>query len=98
MLAFQFRPNQEDEYRKHWNVYHHFLGYALLVMIPMNIYKGIKILKPDNRTWKWAYNGILVLLGMVVLALEIATWATFLYKKCKKPKEESSSRKAEEDK
>ncbi|KAB2032955.1 hypothetical protein ES319_D05G414600v1 [Gossypium barbadense] len=96
ILAFQFKPTQEDEYRKHWNVYHHFLGYALLVMIPVNIYKGIKLLKPDNITWKWTYNGILVLLGVVVLAFEILTWAVFLYKKCcKKTVEESSPRRVE---
>ncbi|GMI63767.1 hypothetical protein like AT5G35735 [Hibiscus trionum] len=93
MLAFRFKPAREDEYRKHWNVYHHFLGYALLVMIPVNIYKGIKILKPDNRTWKWAYNGILVLLAMVVLALEIYTWAKFLCAKYyKKSNQGSNSR------
>ncbi|PPS09019.1 hypothetical protein GOBAR_AA11617 [Gossypium barbadense] len=96
ILAFQFKPTQEDEYRKHWNVYHHFLGYALLVMIPVNIYKGIKLLKPNNITWKWTYNGILVLLGVVVLALEIVTWAIFLYKKCcRKTAEESSPRRVE---
>ncbi|XVF77388.1 hypothetical protein PTKIN_Ptkin14bG0038900 [Pterospermum kingtungense] len=85
MLAFRLKPNREDEYRKHWNVYHHFLGYALLVMIPVNIYQGIKILKPDNQVWKWVYNGILVLLALVVLALEIYTWGKFLYGKCWKP-------------
>ncbi|XVF03813.1 hypothetical protein REPUB_Repub05bG0025300 [Reevesia pubescens] len=78
MLAFRLKPTRGDEYRKHWNVYHHFLGYTLLVMIPVNIYEGIKILKPDNRTWKWAYNGILVLLAMIVLGLEIYTWTKFL--------------------
>ncbi|XP_022735530.1 cytochrome b561 and DOMON domain-containing protein At5g35735-like [Durio zibethinus] len=81
MLAFRLKPTREDEYRKHWNVYHHFLGYSLLVMIPVNIYQGIKILKPDNRIWKWAYNGILVLLAMAVLAFEIYSWNKFLRSK-----------------
>ncbi|XP_007020750.2 PREDICTED: cytochrome b561 and DOMON domain-containing protein At4g12980 isoform X1 [Theobroma cacao] len=81
MLAFRLKPTKDDEYRKHWNVYHHFLGYSLLVMIPVNIYQGIQILKPDNTTWKWAYNGILVLLAMVVLALEVYTWTKFLYQR-----------------
>ncbi|XWS09770.1 hypothetical protein CRYUN_Cryun39dG0017900 [Craigia yunnanensis] len=84
MLAFLLKPTREDEYRKHWNVYHHLLGYSLLVMIPVNIYQGIKILKQDNRNWKWAYNGILVFLAMVVLALEIYTWTKFLCKKYKR--------------
>ncbi|KAK9024707.1 hypothetical protein V6N11_004865 [Hibiscus sabdariffa] len=93
MLAFRFKPAREDEYRKHWNVYHHFLGYALLVMIPVNMYKGIKILKPENRIWKWAYNGILVFLAMVVLVLEIYTWAKFLCAKYyKKSNQGSNSR------
>ncbi|KAE8713695.1 putative Stigma-specific Stig1 family protein [Hibiscus syriacus] len=93
MLAFRFKPGREDEYRKHWNVYHHFLGYALLVMIPVNIYEGIKILRPDNRIWKWAYDGILVFLAMVVLALEIYTWAKFLCAKYyKKGNQGSNSR------
>ncbi|XVF33962.1 hypothetical protein REPUB_Repub18cG0016200 [Reevesia pubescens] len=87
MLAFRLKPTREDEYRKHWNVYHHFLGYSLLVMIPVNIYQGIKILKPDNKSWEWAYNGILVLLGMVVLALEIYTWTKFLCNKHRRPRQ-----------
>lgn len=82
MLALRLRPSQKDEYRKYWNMYHHFLGYGLLVIIIMNIFKGIHILQAGNG-WKWAYIGILTILGAIVLGLEIVTWAKFCYDKQK---------------
>uniref|UniRef100_A0A2N9G7H4 DOMON domain-containing protein n=1 Tax=Fagus sylvatica TaxID=28930 RepID=A0A2N9G7H4_FAGSY len=56
MLAFRLKPKKTDEYRKHWNMYHHFLGYALLAVISVNIFQGISIVKPVH-TWKWVYIG-----------------------------------------
>lgn len=90
MLAFRLKPKVTDDYRKFWNMYHHFLGYGLLVIIVINIFKGISILK-GGEGWRWTYIGILALLGAIVLALEIVTWARFFKQKLKykSPKEES---------
>ncbi|PON41202.1 Cytochrome b561 and DOMON domain-containing protein [Parasponia andersonii] len=77
MLALRLRPEPHDNYRKYWDMYHHFLGYALLAVIAINMFRGIAILKPDH-TWKWAYIGVLGALAAVTLALEIFTWTKFL--------------------
>lgn len=76
MLAFRLKPKETDDYRKHWNMYHHFLGYALLATISVNIFQGIAILKPVY-TWKWAYIAILGAFGAVTIAFEIYTWIKF---------------------
>ncbi|GKV39596.1 hypothetical protein SLEP1_g47347 [Rubroshorea leprosula] len=99
LLAFRLKPTPDDEYRKHWNVYHHFLGYALIAIISVNIFHGIDILKPHKFRWRWTFIGILVALATVTLALEIYTWITFLAAKKRakndrksKPTSSSSSR------
>ena len=91
MLALHLKPRKTDGYRKYWNIYHHFLGYALLAVISVNIFHGIDILKPDH-SWKWAYVGILGVFAAIVIALEIYTWAKFLTeKKIEAKKAESGS-------
>ncbi|KAJ6367089.1 hypothetical protein OIU77_003465 [Salix suchowensis] len=84
VLALRWKPHKTDDYRKYWNMYHHFLGYALLAVISLNIFHGIDILKPDH-SWKRAYVGILGVFGVIVTALEIFTWAKYLTED-KKPK------------
>lgn len=79
MLALRLMPKESDEYRKYWNIYHHFLGYALLGLISVNIFVGIKILDL-NHAWKWAYTGILGALGAVALAFEVFTWVKFYWR------------------
>ncbi|KAJ7963768.1 Cytochrome b561 and DOMON domain-containing protein [Quillaja saponaria] len=80
MLALQLRPKETDDYRKYWNMYHHLLGYALLALIIINIFKGIEIMKGDPN-WKKAYIAILVFLSAVTLGFEIFTWTKFLLHK-----------------
>ncbi|XP_059664620.1 cytochrome b561 and DOMON domain-containing protein At5g47530-like [Cornus florida] len=82
MLALRLRPRPTDDYRKYWNMYHHFLGYALLALISVNIFQGIAILKPEH-TWKWIYIGLLGVLGFITLAMEILTWYVFMTKEKK---------------
>ncbi|CAI0379424.1 unnamed protein product [Linum tenue] len=77
VTALFFKPGKGDEYRKYWNLYHHFLGYGLLSVIVINNFKGIAILKP-NYTWKWAYIGILACLAGVALAMEMWSWIKFM--------------------
>jgi hypothetical protein len=77
MLAFRLKPKATDDYRKYWNMYHHFLGYGLLAIIFINIFKGINILHGGN-SWRWSYIGILICLGAFAFALEIFTWTKFI--------------------
>ena len=90
MLALRLKPEATDEYRKYWDMYHHFLGYALLALISVNIFQGIAILKPDH-TWKWAYIGVLGALAAITLAFEIRTWVKFL----QSPKKENNKSDAQ---
>ncbi|KAL5548444.1 hypothetical protein UlMin_003675 [Ulmus minor] len=96
MLALRLRPKPNDDYRKYWDMYHHFLGYALLALISFNIFKGIAILKPDH-TWKWAYIGVLAALGLITLILEIWTWAKFFKDKDKESKPTSKNDKKDQE-
>ncbi|XP_058092298.1 cytochrome b561 and DOMON domain-containing protein At5g35735-like [Magnolia sinica] len=80
MLAIWLRPKRNDDYRKYWHIYHHFLGYSLFSLIAVNIFQGISILSPAEK-WKWAYVGILSCLGFIALVLEIITWTFFLFPK-----------------
>ncbi|KAK4746354.1 hypothetical protein SAY87_012666 [Trapa incisa] len=77
ILALRLKPDVNDEYRKYWNMYHSILGCGLLAVIILNIFHGIKILKPDNAVWRWVYIGILVGLSTVALPLEGYTWFKF---------------------
>ncbi|KAL8505525.1 hypothetical protein ACS0TY_016682 [Phlomoides rotata] len=77
MLALRLRLHKNDKHRMYWNMYHHFLGYILLVLIWVNIFVGIRILKP-GRDWKWGYVGVLGFSGLVALAFELFSWIKFL--------------------
>ncbi|TKY57322.1 ceramidase protein [Spatholobus suberectus] len=76
MLAFRLKPKVTDDYRKYWNMYHHFLGYGLLAIIFINIFKGIRILEGGDA-WKWGYIGNLAFLGAIAFVLEVFTWIRF---------------------
>ncbi|XP_020962602.1 cytochrome b561 and DOMON domain-containing protein At5g35735-like [Arachis ipaensis] len=78
-LSFRLKPKITDDYRKYWNMYHHFLGYGLLAIIVINIFKGISMLK-GGVGWKWAYIGIIAFLGAIILTFEIVTWLRFMLK------------------
>ncbi|KAH9803884.1 cytochrome b561 and DOMON domain-containing protein [Citrus sinensis] len=84
MLALRLKPKRKDEYRKFWDMYHHFLGYALLALISVNIFEGIAILKPHQLVWKWAYIGLLGILAIVTLGFETYSWCKFISDKKKK--------------
>lgn len=83
MLAFRLQPAEKDDYRKYWNMYHHFLGYALLTLIVINIFKGISILE-GGKAWKWGYIGNVAFLGTIAIVLEIYTWVLFFVLKSKR--------------
>ncbi|KAJ8766516.1 hypothetical protein K2173_023763 [Erythroxylum novogranatense] len=95
MFALLLRPGKTDEYRKYWNIYHHFLGYALIAVIIINIFHGIAIFKPDTTAWKVSYIAILATLALTVIIFEVYAWIKFRIKKAKsKPAAKAKSKPA----
>ncbi|CAM8908586.1 hypothetical protein QQ045_010436 [Rhodiola kirilowii] len=72
VFALLLRPNKEHKYRFYWNIYHHSIGYLVIFLSIVNIFKGLNIL--GVKKWKEAYTGVLILLVLVALALEAFTW------------------------
>ncbi|XP_073004711.1 cytochrome b561 and DOMON domain-containing protein At3g25290-like [Typha latifolia] len=80
IMALWLKPNRVDTYRKHWNLYHHFLGYTLLALTITNIFKGFGILKPP-RAWKIAYIVLVAVLSSIAFVLEAITFYYFRKRK-----------------
>lgn len=73
VFALLLRPNKDHKYRFYWNIYHHSMGYSVIIMSIINVFEGLKILSPDNK-WRRAYTGVIVFLGAVAFVLELITW------------------------
>ncbi|KAL3850945.1 hypothetical protein ACJIZ3_012827 [Penstemon smallii] len=86
VTALLLRPKRDHKYRFYWNVYHHVIGYSVIVLSIVNIFKGFDILNPEEM-WKRIYVGILIGLAFVVAILEVYTWIVVV----KRNKSESSS-------
>ncbi|XP_010936608.1 cytochrome b561 and DOMON domain-containing protein At5g47530 [Elaeis guineensis] len=80
VFALLLRPNKDHKYRIYWNVYHHLIGYSVIVLSVVNIFKGFDILDPAKK-WKHVYIAIIATLGGVALVLEAVTWAIVLKRK-----------------
>ncbi|XP_038983306.1 cytochrome b561 and DOMON domain-containing protein At5g47530-like [Phoenix dactylifera] len=77
VFALLLRPNKDNKYRIYWNVYHHLVGYSVIVLSVVNIFKGFDILDPAKK-WKHAYIAIIATLGGIAFVLEAVTWAIVL--------------------
>jgi hypothetical protein len=77
VFALLLRPDKKNKYRFYWNIYHHSVGYSVIVLAAINIFKGLDILKPVTG-WKTAYIVILATLGGIALCLEAITWTIVL--------------------
>ncbi|KAL9269932.1 Cytochrome b561 and DOMON domain-containing protein [Drosera capensis] len=84
VFALLLRPKPDHKYRFHWNIYHHSIGYTVIILSIVNVFKGLDILDPAKK-WKKAYIGILIFLGSVALVLEAVKWLMFLKKKRSPP-------------
>lgn len=73
VLALFLRPKKEHKYRAHWNLYHHSVGYAVVVLGVVNIFKGMGILGVEQR-WRTAYIGAVCVLVVAAATLEAVTW------------------------
>lgn len=80
VFALLMRPKKEHKYRIYWNIYHHSIGYAVIILSIINIFKGLDILDP-KRKWKDTYIGILVALAVIAVILEVFTWIVVLKRK-----------------
>ncbi|KAK4439368.1 cytochrome and DOMON domain-containing protein [Sesamum alatum] len=72
-LIFAFATLQAGEvegWRKYWVIYHHVVGYALIVLIIANIFEGINNQTAAKR-WEWVYGTLLGVLGIIALLLEV---------------------------
>lgn len=74
------RPKKDHKYRFYWNIYHHGVGYAILILGIINVFKGLSILNPQD-TYKMAYIVVIASLGGIALLLEAITWVIVLKRK-----------------
>ncbi|XP_072973904.1 cytochrome b561 and DOMON domain-containing protein At3g25290-like [Typha angustifolia] len=73
IFALFLRPNKDHKYRFYWNIYHHLVGYTVIILGIVNIFKGMNILHVDQK-WKTAYIIVICILGGIALLLEAITW------------------------
>ena len=77
VLAVVVRPKPEAKQRGYWNVYHHGVGYATVVLVIVNIFEGLEVLGPGDK-WTNAYIVVLTALGGTSLIMEVITWSVWL--------------------
>ncbi|WOL18621.1 hypothetical protein Cni_G27418 [Canna indica] len=80
LFALFVRPNKDHKYRFYWKIYHHAIGYSIIVLSIINIFEGFDILNPADK-WKHAYIAVIATLGAVALLLEAVTWPITIKKK-----------------
>ncbi|KAH7664165.1 Cytochrome b561 and DOMON domain-containing protein [Dioscorea alata] len=83
IFALFLRPNKDHKYRFYWNIYHHSVGYGVIILGIINIFKGFDILNP-HQSWKNAYIIVISALACIALLLEISTWIVVLRRKSNK--------------
>ncbi|CAO2838057.1 unnamed protein product [Amaranthus hypochondriacus] len=87
-LALFFRPKTTNKYRKYWKSYHHFVGYACVVIGVVNVFQGFEAIEASRSYAKLAYCLCLSSLIGVCIALEVNSWVIF----CRKAEEEKLRR------
>ncbi|XP_059662912.1 cytochrome b561 and DOMON domain-containing protein At5g47530-like [Cornus florida] len=80
VFALLLRPKKDHKYRLYWNIYHHSVGYTVIVLSIINVFKGLEILDPAEK-WKKAYIGVLIFLGVNAAMLEAFTWYLVIKRK-----------------
>ena len=78
VFALFLRPNKDHKYRVYWNVYHHLVGYATIIISVVNIFEGFETIEKyvgdRYNSWKHAYIGIIGALAGIAVFLEAFTW------------------------
>lgn len=80
VIALLVRPKKDHKHRLYWNIYHHSVGYSVIILSIINIFKGFDILNPE-KFWEKIYIGIIVVLAILAVLLEIVTWIIVLKRK-----------------
>ncbi|KAG8490655.1 hypothetical protein CXB51_013895 [Gossypium anomalum] len=80
VFALLVRPKPDHKYRVYWNIYHHLVGYTVVILSVINIFKGLDILEPEKK-WKNAYIGVVIALACSGVVLEAYTWFLVLRKR-----------------
>ncbi|KAJ6808512.1 putative cytochrome b561 and DOMON domain-containing protein [Iris pallida] len=83
LFALFLRPNKDHKYRLYWNIYHHSVGYTVIVLGVVNVFKGLQILQPLHK-WKEAYIVVICILAGIAVLLEVVTWIIVLRRKSDK--------------
>ncbi|XP_052166103.1 cytochrome b561 and DOMON domain-containing protein At4g12980 [Oryza glaberrima] len=86
IFALFLRPKKDHKYRVYWNAYHHSVGYTIIILGIVNIFKGMSILNVEQK-WKTGYIITISILGGIAVILEAVTWSIVL----KRRKEENKS-------
>ncbi|KAF3565933.1 hypothetical protein DY000_02013726 [Brassica cretica] len=73
VFALFLRPKPEHKYRVYWNINHHTIGYTVIILAVVNVFKGLDILSPEKQG-RNAYTAIVRTLGLVAAMLEAFTW------------------------
>ncbi|KAL9228370.1 hypothetical protein vseg_003959 [Gypsophila vaccaria] len=80
VFALFLRPKNDHKYRFYWNIYHHSIGYAIIILGIINVFKGLDILEPEKK-WRSIYVTTLIVLGGIAVLLEALTWVVVLRRK-----------------
>ncbi|CAH1423726.1 unnamed protein product [Lactuca virosa] len=80
VIALLVRPKKEHKHRIFWNIYHHSLGYTIIILGIINIFKGFDILNPEKK-WERGYTGIIIIIAIIAAILEAYTWFVVLRRK-----------------
>ncbi|XWS47339.1 hypothetical protein CRYUN_Cryun14cG0143900 [Craigia yunnanensis] len=80
VFALLLRPKKDHKYRLYWNIYHHSIGYSVIILSIINIFEGFDILQPEDH-WERIYIGILIFLGIIATLLEAFTWYIVLMRR-----------------
>lgn len=77
IFALFLRPNKDHKLRYFWNVYHHSVGYSVIILGAINIFRGLTILQTKD-TWRTAYIAVICVLVGIAIVLEAITWSVVL--------------------
>uniref|UniRef100_A0A7N0UBG8 Cytochrome b561 and DOMON domain-containing protein n=1 Tax=Kalanchoe fedtschenkoi TaxID=63787 RepID=A0A7N0UBG8_KALFE len=77
VLALFLRPNKDHKHRMKWSIYHHSVGYTVIILSVVNVFKGFGILKPAGE-YRRAYVGVVITLAVVFAVLEVFTWVVVI--------------------
>ncbi|CAL5380621.1 unnamed protein product [Camellia sinensis] len=83
VFALLLRPRKDHKFRFYWNIYHHSMGYAIVILGIINVFKGLDILLPAKK-WRSAYIIVISGLGIIAILLEAITWVVVLRRKSNK--------------